>query len=377
MADSEETRVEPEDDASGTGDGASGTEDDEGRRYRGVRVLGNCEHCGMPLPLTGPLRQVPCTHCLETNRFTAAFWEDLLDRLDWNPRNKHVPGEYDLDVTIAEPPAALRERSSEPPDWLVVPSLRRLFGAQQEAPEPSVVVDDSARPVVMSCPKCSATLDLDEKSKRLTTCGDCGTDVYLPDDLWRRLHPVKQAERWYVEYEGPSSVARRRRQEEAGAEALCAAAERQELQLRRERLLERRTQLRRPPPRRFSFVAWALLLSILLTAAGWFAGDGEDPALGLHARLLCPRLCDGCTGPYEDGQCTAPDGTVPVPGGRLTLLATAWAPLFLLCLLGGLLIARRRRARKRRKNERWLAQLDEEEATLEDRLADLDPLPPT
>jgi len=343
---------------------------DAGRRCRGVRLLAVCEHCGMPLPLPGPLREVPCGHCQETNRFTAAFWDELLDRVDWNPRNRHLPGEYDLEVTVGEPPAALAGRAAEPPAWLDVPSLRRIFGAEPEPPgeTASVVVEDSAHPVVMSCPKCSASLELDEKSKRLTTCGDCGTDVYLPDELWRRLHPVTRTGRWYLEYEGPSSVARRRRQEQIAAEALRDATERQDLRLRLERLVERRGELRRPPPRRLGFLGWALLLSALLTAAAWIVGGGRNPALDLHARLLCPRLCDGCTGPYEDGQC----GDRPVPGGRLALLGATWAPLFVLCAVGGLLLARRRRTAKRRKNERWLAQLDEEEAGIQRRLTELD-----
>ena len=339
------------------------------RRCRGVRLLAVCEHCGMDLPLPGPLREVPCSHCRETNRFTAAFWEELLDRVDWNPRNRHLPGEYDLEVTVGEPPAALVERAAEPPRWLDVPSLRRIFGAEPEPPEePASVVVEQSAPVVMSCPKCSASLELDEKSRRLTTCGDCGTEVYLPDELWRRLHPVTRTERWYLEYDGPSSVARRRRQEQIAAEALRDATERQELRLRLERLVERRDELRAPPPRRLGFLGWALLLSALLTAAAWIVGGGRNPALDLHAKLLCPRLCDGCTGPYEGGQC----GDKPVPGGRLTLLGATWAPLFVLCALGGLLLARRRRKARLRKNQRWRGQLDEEEAEIQRRLAELD-----
>jgi hypothetical protein len=34
--------------------------------------------------------------------------------------------------------------------------------------------------------------------------------IYIPDDLWRRLHPVKKAEPWFIEYEGPNALERRR-----------------------------------------------------------------------------------------------------------------------------------------------------------------------
>ena len=33
---------------------------------------------------------------------------------------------------------------------------------------------------------------------RIVICEYCETNVYLPDDLWLRLHPAKKKNRWFV-----------------------------------------------------------------------------------------------------------------------------------------------------------------------------------
>jgi hypothetical protein len=188
----------------------------EERRYRGVRVLGSCEHCGMPVPLMGPVREISCTHCLEINQRPVAFWAALVDTADCSPDTKELQGhEVDIKVVSAVP-VEVELATSDAPEWLRdrVRAVRRFIGAECEGdggdgPTPNVV--EAPRPVVMSCPKCSASLDITTDSQRTTTCSYCRTDVYLPDDLWRRLHPVKKAEYWYIEYSGESSDARRNR----------------------------------------------------------------------------------------------------------------------------------------------------------------------
>jgi predicted RNA-binding Zn-ribbon protein involved in translation (DUF1610 family) len=60
-----------------------------------------------------------------------------------------------------------------------------------------VAAPAAARPVVLPCPACGASLRVDGTT-RLVPCGYCKTDAYLPDDLWRALHPVRTARTWYV-----------------------------------------------------------------------------------------------------------------------------------------------------------------------------------
>jgi hypothetical protein len=48
----------------------------------------------------------------------------------------------------------------------------------------------------MSCPSCAAGLQITAADQRTTTCAYCKASVYIPDDLWRQLHPAKQARGW-------------------------------------------------------------------------------------------------------------------------------------------------------------------------------------
>src|SRR5258708_39741314 len=54
----------------------------------------------------------------------------------------------------------------------------------------------------MTCPQCGGALHIPADTNRTTTCQFCSVDFYLPDDLWRRLHPVKVVEPWCVRFEG-------------------------------------------------------------------------------------------------------------------------------------------------------------------------------
>jgi hypothetical protein len=66
----------------------------------------------------------------------------------------------------------------------------QLGGAQGSAPAAS-------QTIVFYCANCKAPLKIDG-SNRLVKCQYCSTDVYLPDDLWQRLHPVATVARWYL-----------------------------------------------------------------------------------------------------------------------------------------------------------------------------------
>lgn len=66
----------------------------------------------------------------------------------------------------------------------------------------------------MTCPQCGAALHLTAGSQRTTSCQFCNVDVFLPDDLWRRLHPVKVVQPWWVRFEGST-----RRQEKVASDA--------------------------------------------------------------------------------------------------------------------------------------------------------------
>jgi sugar lactone lactonase YvrE len=74
--------------------------------------------------------------------------------------------------------------------YLVAEEAAQLGGAPGKAPA-------APQPIVLYCANCKAPLSVDGSS-RIVRCQYCSTDVYLPDDLWQRLHPVATVARWYL-----------------------------------------------------------------------------------------------------------------------------------------------------------------------------------
>ena len=59
---------------------------------------------------------------------------------------------------------------------------------------------ESSQPVLFTCPSCAGNLEIDG-SDRMITCKFCSSQIYLPDDLWFRLHPSESVQRWYILYD--------------------------------------------------------------------------------------------------------------------------------------------------------------------------------
>jgi len=218
-----------------------------GVRYGTFVLRTDCSRCGQPLPLNGPQLEVECAACGHVSRFGPERWKSLLEDLDndyddygWADSSSstvmtgdgtfnvqegrqlpHCPSchkaipsygiEVGTDTDLTCPKCGATVTTFPAPDWLreAMPSARQLYGAERvagSAPPGAVEVEtpEAARPVVMQCPQCGGTLKVTAESERLVPCSYCDVDVYLPDDLWRRLHPVKTANRWMVRFEGKS-----------------------------------------------------------------------------------------------------------------------------------------------------------------------------
>jgi len=129
-----------------------------------------------------------------------------------------------------------------PPQWLkkIMPNCRQIYGGEpdSEGPGGSIAPETPQtppQPVAMSCPSCGAGLSFTSADDRLVPCQYCGADIYMPDAVWRRLHPVKRSQRWYLQFQGipqrqleEERENQRRRQEELDAQnqaiMLAAAA---------------------------------------------------------------------------------------------------------------------------------------------------------
>jgi predicted RNA-binding Zn-ribbon protein involved in translation (DUF1610 family) len=89
------------------------------------------------------------------------------------------------------------------PPWLqeLHPKAVQLFNAaRDETVLAAPVTSPANRPVSFGCPDCGANLKITMESPRILECQFCKTDLFLPDPLWRALHPVRKRATWYVAF---------------------------------------------------------------------------------------------------------------------------------------------------------------------------------
>ncbi|MBN2362901.1 hypothetical protein JXL83_02085 [candidate division WOR-3 bacterium] len=78
--------------------------------------------------------------------------------------------------------------------YLAMEDFGLISGDKESSQESAVKAHD---PVAFACPKCGGFLDVDGKD-RMIKCSFCNASVYLPDDLWKRIHPVETVTRWFI-----------------------------------------------------------------------------------------------------------------------------------------------------------------------------------
>lgn len=212
-------------------------------RYAAFKIRTSCSHCGNPLILNGPMRAPECPACLNPVEIAPSVWKGLMEdvveeyhtlqdgqgssstmmiggftfKLQYyraTPKCLQCKTHMDADsvATGADMPLKCTScgtamDSFPAPAWLreKLPAVSQLFGAQREpGNEPSASMTETAeavRPVVLHCPQCNGTLKITADSDRIVPCSYCDVDVYLPDAIWLRLHPVKVVSDWYVRLE--------------------------------------------------------------------------------------------------------------------------------------------------------------------------------
>lgn len=219
---------------------------DKPQRHASIKARVDCSECGQPVPLDGPIRKAHCNMCQSEVLVRPGLWQAVLEEAE----NRHETllggavhadklqdhGQemtYELRVTVpsceqcgaAFPAEAVTHTdelqfccttcgdpaSTHPtPDW-----LRKRLPAAVQVVRTDVVVpsggegavavqtsEETPQPVVMACPQCAGSLSVGVESERLHSCQYCGADVYLPDAVWRRLHPVKKVREFFVGFAG-------------------------------------------------------------------------------------------------------------------------------------------------------------------------------
>jgi len=202
----------------------------------------SCPRCGQSVPINGPIRTLTCSSCFESFRIPADTFADFFNDFEndypglaegegtggtlmsgagtfkysyWRlpPRCSDckkplVLPEYGADKTVACKECG-REYSVYPaPGWIteLTPSLKQCVTIEREKSEgnepESVLNAESAKPIVMSCPQCSGALSISTGNERILRCRFCESEVYIPDAIWTRLHPVKLTEEWFLVFDG-------------------------------------------------------------------------------------------------------------------------------------------------------------------------------
>jgi DNA-directed RNA polymerase subunit RPC12/RpoP len=196
-----------------------------------------CTQCGLPVTLNGPWETAHCDSCQSNIDIPHDFWINALkDCLadfhtfaEGEGRNSTVFGYFqtsllngrlkprcpddktdlEIDAAATLPAKVLCSKCGKefevttPPNWLTsaLPAIKLMVGTNlaqiTASPKPEL-----EGPIVFVCPQCGGTLQVDGKD-RVLKCQFCQSNIYLPDDLWRRLHPVKTVQRWYLALDVP------------------------------------------------------------------------------------------------------------------------------------------------------------------------------
>lgn len=202
------------------------------------KIRSACSECGEPLMVDGPLRTVRCVACQSLVEVEAQYWKKMMGfRTDEHARKRvtstvfglvgalsfHVrmgraaptcsACDHPLDLASLQPGMDGEVRCAcghatptfPPPEWLreLDPTVVQILNAEREgAALKSPVSAQADRPVSFGCPDCGANLKITMESPRILACQYCKADLYLPDPLWRALHPVKKRSAWYMAFKG-------------------------------------------------------------------------------------------------------------------------------------------------------------------------------
>jgi hypothetical protein len=151
-------------------------------------------------------------------------------------------------------------------------------------------------------------------------CQYCKTDVYLPDDLWRRLHPVKTMAPWFVRFEGRSraelaraaeaKLSEQRRAEEVKQRELGRLAEAEHLDAELADQAARARKLMR------GIVAFCSLAAAAI--ASFLIWDARHPKLAPTSAADRPDFLPGMTAIAQANLLQSPQGLARELTGKLS-----------------------------------------------------------
>lgn len=200
--------------------------------WAALEITIRCPHCDSPVHVDGPYTEILCGNCQSTVEFPPDVWTDMLEDVSsevpglepnegshstifghfhmtlmtgrQNPRCRKCRRDFDMEKEyhgqdlLVCPDCGDESPVFPAPDWLkeAIHGSTLVVGAWPVG-SPLEGEKGLSGPVAFACPKCAGSLMIDG-TDRLVKCDYCGTNVYLPDDLWLRLHPAKKKGRWYI-----------------------------------------------------------------------------------------------------------------------------------------------------------------------------------
>ncbi|MES0489704.1 MAG: hypothetical protein ABUK01_06925 [Leptospirales bacterium] len=54
--------------------------------------------------------------------------------------------------------------------------------------------------IMFTCLQCGGALKITEATPRILSCEYCSTDQYMPDTLWKTLHPIPKKRAWFIRW---------------------------------------------------------------------------------------------------------------------------------------------------------------------------------
>lgn len=202
-------------------------------------IKSKCNACGNPLVINAAVTDIYCKSCNTVNSITEENWLSLLEdpikegsslAEGEGQTSTTFMGQYQFSTMYGNQKARCEkcktsvpeeeiEAYTEPgiykcaecnndvsirpaPDFLTkkFPQVKFLVAEDENMlakNDSGYEPPNNVKPVIFSCPACGGALKVDG-SNRMMDCEFCKSTIYLPDDLWFRLHPPKVVERWYL-----------------------------------------------------------------------------------------------------------------------------------------------------------------------------------
>jgi|GEM_PF-524418 len=205
-------------------------------KFVSIEIKTSCEKCGLPVMVNGPLQAILCTSCHHEKKISAMTWKSMLEdsledckslKKGEGMQSQTIAGDFNRSLTITNEfplcyscskklkniPENITETVSiicfqckanntvvPASQWLsqMIPEIILTVNSQTDEVDGEKDAS-TGKPVYFTCPACSGNLQVDGSS-RLVTCKYCTADIYLPDDLWLRMHPVSTVKKWYIGY---------------------------------------------------------------------------------------------------------------------------------------------------------------------------------